>query len=466
MLKAPDHTPIDETSIRYDGWRIVFVCFLLATFGWGLGFYGQSVYVAELHRLYGWPASLISGGTTFFYLSGALLVAFVSEAIRAFGARACLIAGTCAMAVGAIAMGQVAEPWQLYAANAVLAFGWAGTSLSIITNTLGLWFDRKRGMAISLALNGASFGGVVGVPLLVAAVGAFGWAGTSLSIITNTLGLWFDAKRGMAISLALNGASFGGVVGVPLLVAAIGAFGFSGAMFASAIVLVVLMVPVILLFVGQPPVHARMGAVAAADAPSPTQIRARAFRDLGFLSVSIAFALVLFAQVGFIVHLISFLDVVIGRERAAVAVALLTAMAVVGRVLFSTVIDRLNQRLASSISFVSQAVALVVIINFHNDVVLIAACALFGFSVGNVITLPSLIVQREFDPRSFGVLVSLVTAISQITFAFGPGVIGLLRDLSGSYSLPFYGCIGLELIAAALIMIRGRAANPRGPAAS
>jgi predicted MFS family arabinose efflux permease len=141
-------------------------------------------------------------------------------------------------------------------------------------------------------------------------------------------------------------------------------------------------------------------------------------------------------------------------------------MAVVGRVLFSTVIDRLNQRLASSISFVSQAVALVVIINVHNDVVLIAACALFGFSVGNVITLPSLIVQREFDPRSFGVLVSLVTAISQITFAFGPGVIGLLRDLSGSYSLPFYGCIGLELIAAALIMIRGRAANPRGPAAS
>ena len=53
MLKAPDYTAIDETSIRYDGWRIVFVCFLLATFGWGLGFYGQSVYVAELHRLYG-----------------------------------------------------------------------------------------------------------------------------------------------------------------------------------------------------------------------------------------------------------------------------------------------------------------------------------------------------------------------------------------------------------------------------
>jgi cyanate permease len=84
-----------------------------------------------------------------------------------------------------------------------------------------------------------------------------------------------------------------------------------------------------------------------------------------------------------------------------------------------------------------------------------AACALFGFSVGNLITLPALIVQREFDPRSFGVLISLITAINQVTYAFGPGVIGLLRDASGSYALPFYGCIGLELVAAMLIMVRG-----------
>ena len=146
-MDARNYTPFDETSIRYEGWRIVVVCFLLATFGWGLGFYGQSVYVAELQRLHGWPASLISSGTTFFYLFGAALVAFVSEAIKAFGPRNCLVAGTFAMAAAAISIGQVREPWQLYLANAVLAFGWAGTSLGIITNVLGLWFDRKRGMA-------------------------------------------------------------------------------------------------------------------------------------------------------------------------------------------------------------------------------------------------------------------------------------------------------------------------------
>jgi len=69
-------------------------------------------------------------------------------------------------------------------------------------------------------------------------------------------------------------------------------------------------------------------------------------------------------------------------------------------VLFSTVIDRLNQAAGLGRSrLFSQAVALAIIINLHNDIALIASlrpCS--GFSVGNLITLPSLIVQREFDP--------------------------------------------------------------------
>ncbi|PJG50874.1 MFS transporter [Bradyrhizobium forestalis] len=405
MLDNPHHaTSLDESSVRYEGWRIVAVCFLLATFGWGLGFYGQSVYVAELQRARGWPTTLISAGTTFFYLFGALLVVFVGEAVRNYGPRLCLIAGTLAMAAAAVAIGAVREPWQLYLADAVLAFGWAGTSLAMITNTISLWFDHKRGMAISLALNGASFGGIVGVPLLVALIGHVG---------------------------------------------------FASAMYATAGAMLVLLLPVILILVGRPPDRHGWHAAAKAKPQSSTQIRSQALRDVGFLTVTIAFALVLFAQVGFIVHLISFLDPVIGRERAAVAVAVLPAMAVVGRVLFSLVIDRLDQRLASALSFLSQAAALLVVINLHNDYVLIAACAVFGFSVGNLITLPSLIVQQEFDSAAFGVLISLNTAINQVTYAFGPGVVGALRDLSGGYSLPFYLCIVLEVMAAALIMVRG-----------
>jgi MFS family permease len=407
-LSSSSDTSIDETSARYAGWRVVGACFVVAIFGWGLCFYGQSVFLAELHRIHGWPTSLISTATTFFYLFSAVLVAFVSDAIRRFGARACLVAGVCCLALSTAALGRIDAPWQLYAVYVLMAFGWAGLSLGAITTTLGLWFTARRGMAISLALNGASFGGVFGVPILTAAIGSFGLA-TALSVI--------------------------------------------------AAVMVAILVPVIMVVIGRPPRSMSDGNGVPPMAVPASRIRADAFRSFAFWTITISFAMVLLAQVGFIVHLISYLEPVVGRERGAIAVALMTVMAVAGRVLFSTVIDRLNQRRASALSFASQAIAPLIMINAQNEAAVFFASALFGFSVGNVITLPALIIQREFDPRSFGVLVSLTGAIGQCFNAFGPGIIGLLRDASGSYALPFYGCIGLELAAAALIMVRRRSAR-------
>lgn len=403
MLMVPHQ---DETSWRYPGWRIVAVCFVVATFGWALGFYGQSVYLAELQRLHGWPSSLIATATTAFYLGSALLVAFVGDAMRVVGARICLLGGIVTMALGTALLGRIETPWQLYAVDALLAIGWAGMSLGAITNTLGLWFHHRRGMAISLALNGASFGGIVGAPLMVLAISKLGFAGATLTAACATL----------------------------------------------------LLVPLVAIAVGPPPHRAEpaIRGAGAAQAMSSGAIRTAAFRDRAFLTVTIAFALVLFAQVAFIVHLIAYLDPLIGRERAALAMSLLTMMAVVGRVSVSTVIDRLDQRLVSAISFLSQAIALGIVILVHDPIALIAACMLFGFSVGNLITLPALIVQREFPASSFGVLVALNTAINQVTYAFGPGAVGLLHDWSGSYTLPFASCIALQVAAAMLVMVRDR----------
>jgi cyanate permease len=298
-----------------------------------------------------------------------------------------------------------------------------------------------------------------GVYVLIAA----GWASTSVAAINNTLGLWFDKRRGMAISLALNGASCGGIVGVPLLVGAIGWFGFPATSIGAALTMIALAVPAILIWVGRPPVRVPPANTVPGERPaaarSATQIRNAAFRDLSFWTITVPFALLLVAQVGFIVHQISFLTPAMGRERAGLTVALMSVMAVVGRVVFGAVVDRLDQRKASAASAVSQALALVIMINTRDEVALFAASALFGFSVGNMITLPSLIVQREFDAASFGVLVSLVTAIGQFAYAFGPGLIGLLRDAFGSYTVPFYVCVALQIVAAVIVLVRSRAGS-------
>jgi predicted MFS family arabinose efflux permease len=182
--------------------------------------------------------------------------------------------------------------------------------------------------------------------------------------------------------------------------------------------------------------------------------KAEALRDLTFWTIAGPFALALVAQVGFIVHQIAFLSPIVGRGTTGWAVAVTTTMAVVGRVGLGAVIDRLDQRAASAAAFASQGAALALMTQTSDPVWLLAACAVFGFSVGNLITFPALIIQREFGAASFGMLIALATAICQFTYAFGPGLLGLLRDLTGSYGVPIAVCVALDLIAAAIVLVR------------
>jgi cyanate permease len=83
----------------------------------------------------------------------------------------------------------------------------------------------------------------------------------------------------------------------------------------------------------------------------------------------------------------------------------------------------------------------------------------FGFSVGNLITLPPLIIHREFKAADFGIVMGLSTSISGIVNALGPGVVGLLRAATGGYTAPLMLCVMLQLVAAAIVLHRpGRAA--------
>ena len=391
----------DETSPRYAGWRVVIVCFVMAVFSWGFGFYGHAVYLAELQRLHGWPASLISGASTLYYLASAFLVAFVSDAIAWLGPRRLVLLGTACMAAATALIAFVAAPWQVYAAYLVMSFGWAGMSLGAVTNILGLWFDRRRGLAISLALNGASFGGIVLVPALV------------------------------------------GLIGV---------LGFADAMLIATAAMLAVLVPMTLIWIGRPAGAARAGRADMRAVPA-RWTRSSALRSWKFWTASGPFALALLAQVGFIVHQIVFLEPTLGRGRAGLAVAVTAAMAVVGRVGLGTIIDRLDPRTATALSLLTQAAALGVMIEATGAGVLFAACAVFGLSVGNLITFPALVIQREFDAASFGMLTALSSATCQTVFAFGPGLLGLVRDLTGGYAAALALCIALELAAAAVALL-------------
>jgi len=388
----------DESSVRYFGWRVVAACFLMALACWGFGLYGHSVYLAELQRLHGWPPSLIAGASTATYLLNAILVIFTHNALSRFGARRLVLSGVAALALAIVLLALAREPWQVYAAYLTMSFGWLGLGLVTIPTIISQWFTRKRGLAISLALNGASFGGIVVAPALV------------------------------------------GLIAVT---------GFSHAMLIAAAVMVAILVPAVLLWV--PPLAATPVPPVTAE---PAWTRRDALRSLPFWTVSGPFALALIAQVAFIVHQIAFMEPIVGRAQAAVSVSVMTTFAVIGRLTLGTVVDRFDPRAISSISMFSQAAALFAMTRTTDAMLLLVCCAAYGFSVGNIITLPSLIVQREFAPTAFGMVLGLSTAIGTFAGAIGPGLIGLIRAAAGDYTAALLVCMALKIAGGVLVLVR------------
>jgi len=184
--------------------------------------------------------------------------------------------------------------------------------------------------------------------------------------------------------------------------------------------------------------------------------RADLLRDQRFVTISAAFALGLFAQVGLFAHLVTRLAPEFGANGAATAISLTTVCAVVGRTALGWLLGNRDRRKAASVNFAVQACGTALLMWGSGAPALLGGCVLFGLGVGNLISLPPLIAQREFDPDEVGMVVALITAINQAVFAFAPAVLGALRDLQGGYALPF-GIAACIQIAAALIVIANRA---------
>jgi MFS family permease len=394
---------VDESSLRYPGWRVVFACFLVALFIFGFGLYGHAVYLAELQRLHGWSTGLISNASTLSFLLGSLLAAFTSDAMVRIGAGRFLLCGISALAASTTWLAFAETPWQLYAAYILLACGWMGMGTVVIATIVSSWFDRRRGLAISIAFNGATCGGIVIAPTLVVLVGAIG---------------------------------------------------FTRAMLTMTAVMIFILVPVVIGLIGISPGHR-----SSDQGKPPALSRRKLLRHFGFWTITVPFALALLAQVGFIVHQIALLEPAMGRALAALAVAVTTTMAVIGRFCLGLVVDRLDPRMATAVSLVTQAGALFAIAETTDTAVLFMACAVYGFSIGNLITLPPLIIHREFEPADFGAVLGLSTAICGIVSAFGPGIVGFVRGATGGYAAALMLCLTLQLVSAAIVLRRrGRAA--------
>lgn len=402
MPANPDH----ELSA---GWRIIGGCAATAVFAWGFGSYGQAVYLSELQRTHRWSATVIGGAMTFGFLIGAGLLPFVGAAIERLGARVVMAGGIILLGAGTIGLSQASQPWQLYPCNLLMGLGWVGVTVTAISVTLIQWFERRRGLALNLALTGASVGGLAVAPALV----------------------MLSDRQGFATA-------------TPEVVLGVGA-----------------MVLPVVWFLLRLPVPARpLAAPAMERPPVPRSVRLL-LRESRFWSVAASFGMGLAAQVGVLLYQVSYLLPAVGSAGTSLAVMITSVSSVTGRLGLGMVIDRLPQRATAAAIFAIQAGADVLMVALPSEpAALYVASVLFGLCIGNVVTLPPLIFRNEFARASYGRVLGWSSGIGQVAYALIPVLLGPVRDLSGDIRVVITVCVALQLFAAIVMAL---SALPRRP---
>ncbi len=391
------------------GWRVVCVCFVAATFTWGLGVFGSSVYLGELTTTRAWPVSTVSVAVTVFFLTAAVVLPLVGRAIDRLGPRPVISAGVLLLAVGVIAVGQLNAIWQVFGAFVCMGLGYATMSVTGLSATLVPWFERHQGRSITLAMTGASVGAMSVVPLLVTAIVIWGFATAT---------------------------------------------GFAG------VAMIIVLVPLILIVLrfrspeevglsrdGDPElVFSKTSVGDSAASISATQENGRLW------SVVVAFSFGLIVQIGFLAHHYALALPSVGSAGAGWVVGGTGAAGLLGRLLLARVIDRVDPRHYSAGIFGVQVFALGAIAMFPVVPVLVSGSLVYGFCLGQITTLPPIVVRREFGADAFGAIFGTAGAVIQFCSAFGPALYGVLVSHFGSYGSVLMIAAGFELVAAFIIL--------------
>lgn len=401
------------------GWHVVAGAFVLAVFGWGLGFYGPPVYLQAVRERTGWPISLVSAAVTVHFLVGALVVAALPRLYRRFGLPVVTVAGACGLSLGLLGWGLAAEPWQLFAATLLTGAGWVTMAAAAVNAIVSPWFVRLRPRALSTAYNGASVGGIVFSPLLVFLIGRYGFsaAAATVGFCAVAVVAFLSLRVFRPTPESLGQLPDGG--------------------------------------------EAVAGPAAAPGAGAPPLPGGLLLRDARFRTLAAGMALGLFAQIGLVAHLFSMIVPALGSAGAGTAMGLATASAIAGRTAFGWLMPAgADRRLAAAASYALQIGGILVLFlsGFASPALVVVGVALFGFGIGNATSLPPLIAQGEFDRADVPRAVALIVAIAQAGYAFAPAVFGLLRDLTGSAEPVLYLAAAVKLAAIAAFLA-GRGAR-------
>ncbi len=357
---------------------VVAALFVVACFAWGLAFYGLGFYLRSLHAQ-GWSLAMVSWLTLAFQAAATGLGFVVGPRIERHGPRPVFAVGAVALATAVFSIGRAQHLLTLAAAYLVLAIGWACLNTNPISATVIAWHPDGGARQLSVALTGASVGGIVGIPVLDR----------------------IDRAAGFATATSV-----------------------------AAVAVLAVLLPVALLVLRRPPAAPEPSSGSSPARPSAASI----VRNRRFWAIAAPALLSVGAQVGFLVHQLTFLGETLSSGTAATIVSATAVAALAGRLLFAAMVARFGVRRSGAGFVAGQLLALVFLAAGPRDVVALAlGSVVFGAGVGVLITMPPLLTRAGFPDVPFGAVFPFVSAAQQAGVALGPLVVSVAHGAAGGY---------------------------------
>jgi MFS family permease len=341
-----------------------------------------------------------SQGTTsvFFALTSLTyfgLGALSGVAVDRYGPRRVLLVGGLALGAGLAATSQVDELWLgLLTYGLGVGIGVACAYVPMVA-VVGGWFDRRRTVAIGVAVTGIGLGTLAVAPLAAALIGELGWRSTHLLL---------------------------GAVGAAVLL-------------------------VCALVVAPPPVQTGPAALTLGEA-----VRSRDYRRL-YLAMGLM-AVALFVP---FVHLPGAArELGVGDVAAAALVGVVGAASIVGRLALGALAARTGPMRAFQGCFLTMGASFALWAVGGSYGALLAFAVVLGIGYGGFVAIGPAVVAERFGTTRLGGLLGVLYTSVGIGSAIGAPLAGAAVDASGSYGPAIAGCLVLGLAAYLTVLTVGR----------
>ena len=406
-------TPRDSGPIYY-GYYLVGAAFVAQFVSTGMYSYVLGSFMAPMTDELGWSRADFTLTRTIGQMVMAVVGIYIGSRVDRYGGRPIMLVGSLILGVTLALTSQIDSLWAWLLLNGVLVtIGCAMLGNLVVNVTLSKWFVERRGIVISVAAMGVSFGGVVLTPLATWLVDMVGWREAWLWLGLSATALTLPLALVMRRAPEDHGLY---------------PDGYSAAQIEQGM--------------GE---RARLELAASFT-------RAQAVRTFSFYALVIAFGFFSINIFVLLIHTVPFLsDSGLTRNEAAFAMLVASAPAMVSKPFWGYWIDRTPAKPLAAVSAAITGIALFLIVYATASLELFwiyAAYAVLGLGWGGMIPMQEVIWATFFGRKFLGSIRGAAMPFALALSALAPWLVAIYRDIVGSYD-------GALLIVASLNVISG-----------